>query len=888
MGTVKKREYPARIYKIAFILIFTCLGCVKPTPLAFKGHGLKLIQSEAIWSRDFGPENSGHYRSLEVADFNNDGNIDIIGGSYEPGAIFLWYGDGRGNWERIQRFKIKADISSLAVGDVNNDNWIDIISSSRGDTKGIQVWLNLKGKFGEADPVTEKELYDGIRLGDVNGDNTLDIIAANSTDIFKGGIQVWLGDGKGKFIPEKGPARNNIYRDVEIGDFDHDGNLDIVGAGWRVDGGALRLWMGAGDGRWSEMPLIEKGSFWGLDAFDVNKDGHLDIIAATNFSGVKIYYGDGKGLFPKHEVLAKSGSFYSTKSADLNKDGIVDTIVASSNDDDGIIIWYYDELNQKWVALDDGLPKNGFYFATCFSDFNQDGRLDLAASSYGEGIKVWLRGVKGPDKRKVIEKRKKEKKTISKESKKSPPKSKRLIVPMFYTPVYFDFDKADLRPESKVVLSNVIEFLRRVRNTTVKVEGGGSFETADQQNLPEERVRSITQYLRNSSISEDRIDIINGFADGAVIDDGNPYENNRVDLTIVYKDKEKDKDKDKVDNLYQKNLEPITGKYPFKETGDVIPSIRDYKVFRDIKGVPEYRIGPGDVVQIRIWAGIREKSYQTAVSPHGTISFAYVREVKVAGLTLSEAEQKFIETIGRYIKKPLVKISVTAKNAYSASIFGQISTENGGPGTYGLYGKERLTQFIARVGGHAPTANLARVQLIRENKSYILNLHDALFKGDWRQDVIIDDSDVIFVPSKSEIQKRVFVVGEVNSPGIYTYDTTMSLLEAITKAGPTFYSKTKEIVIIRGDEAKPEALKVSFDDIVRKGDFRKNVSLQNGDIVYVSTNTVGDIRDFMRTVAPFLSIPRLPADIYSSFALPRWNGFPPRTDVGNYNPGYYY
>jgi FG-GAP repeat. len=123
----------------------------------FKGSGVRRHRSDQIWSRDFGPEQSGHFRSLTLGDFNNDGKTDIAGGSYEPGAIFLWFGDDAGNWERAQRFRIRGDIRSLAAGDLNNDGWLDIISTSMGDTNGVQAWINENGRFGDPQPISEKD-----------------------------------------------------------------------------------------------------------------------------------------------------------------------------------------------------------------------------------------------------------------------------------------------------------------------------------------------------------------------------------------------------------------------------------------------------------------------------------------------------------------------------------------------------------------------------------------------------------------------------------------------------------------------------------------------------------------------------------------------------------
>ncbi|MBI5326776.1 MAG: VCBS repeat-containing protein [Deltaproteobacteria bacterium] len=887
-------------------------GCLKQQPLSMEGHGVSQIKSDPVWLRDFGPERSGHFRSMAIADFNNDGQLDIVGGSYEPGAIFLWFGDGFGNWERIQRFRIRSDIRFISAGDINNDGFLDIISSGRGDTKGIQVWINNKvltnedGFFKAAKSVIEKELYEGLRLADINNDGNLDIIAANSTDVNIGGIQVWLGDGKGNFIIETGPTRKGIYYDVAVGDINNDGKLDIVGAGWgEVDGG-VRVWLGSGDGRWSAMKEIEKGSFWGVTLADINSDGNLDIIAASNFNGVTVFYGDGKGYFANKEKLAESGSFWRVKAVDLNTDGFLD-IIGTSNDGKGIVVWYQQRTGNeiRWVAKDEGLPTDGFYFDSAFADFNHDGRPDIAASTHGEGIKVWFRSPGEPIrvKKEVVKEKEIVEKIVEKEK---IIEKKVLMVPVFYTAVFFDTGKADIRPESIVILNSVSEFLKRVDGTIVKLEGYAdprrimTSEFPDNKMLSIGRAGKVTEYLINAGIPKGRIEEA-GFGDNVIKYKGDDHEsmqkNRRVDITIIYKggnppEKEKTNnpadEKKKIIETTNKQLsdekimEELPYRDPFGETGDIVPVV-DYKAFKLIGNVPEYRIGPNDILDVVIWEGIKENHFKVMVSPQGTLSFSYIKDFMVSGFTQTELEIEFIKSLEKFVKNPAVKVYVSHKEAHNASIFGAVrdlARQPTGPGTYKMYGKERLSQFLSRAGGHLPNADLTRVQFTRQGKTYFVNLFDAIFKADLRQDVIIDSGDVIFIPSKAEIKNKIFIFGEVMRPGLFQYDVSMSLLEAIVRAGgPSFYGKADDVFIIRGDETKPEAVRVNMKDIYVKGDFRNNIALQNNDILYVANNVYGDIRDFVRAISPFLSITRLPMDVYSSTALPNWEGFPIRRDA---------
>jgi polysaccharide export outer membrane protein len=696
----------------------------------------------------------------------------------------------------------------------------------------------------------------------------LDIIASNKTDETKGGINVWLGSGNGSFIKETGPTRRNLYSDVEVGDFNNDGNLDIVGAAWGHYGGALRAWLGSGDGRWSAVGAeIEKGSFWGVDVADVNGDGNLDIISAANFDGVKIHYGDGEGNFSKKKTLAKSGSFWRAKAVDLNNDGLLD-IAATLSDNNGVIVWYQKDWFNWLIAKDEGLPKKGFYFDIDFADFNADNRLDIAATAYGEGVKIWLRGVDG------LAELKTENNLVEKEE------EIKLPVHVFYTSVFFDTGTADLSPEAMTILNNLLNVLNSVEGTVVKIkkhsdsERSDSMQSTDNHALSEARFKAVTDFFLSSGISQERIEI-DTLVDSKVESEGGDekawQDDRRIDIAVNYgkslDSKQEGADKE---GIYA---------YPFVEKGDLIP-VTEYKVWREVNGVPEYRIGPKDKLLITFWIGLDEKKYEVTVSPQNTVSFSYIKNFNVTGLTPTELEQAFTKQLSKVFRDPFIKVEIPDKfkHAYSLSIFGAVRAlprQPTGPGVYRMFGKERFTEFLSRAGGHLPTADLTRVQITRGRKQYFLNIFDALFRSDYRQDVIIEDGDVFFIPSKTEIKNRVYVMGEVARPGLFTFDNDITLLDAVISAGgPTVYGKPRQVLVIRGDVEKPEVVKVNLMDIIQRGDFRKNIPLNNGDVVYVARNVLGNIRNIVRAFGPFLQMAQLPSNFYDSTAIPRIKGFP--------------
>src|SRR5262249_42542165 len=102
--------------------------------------------------------------------------------------------------------------------------------------------------------------------GDVNGDGAVDVVTGDDSS-----ITVQLGDGAGGFVPSQIYAA--VGRPVILGDFDHDGTLDLATS-------SANLLRGAGNGAFSNAETFAAlgGDF--RAAGDFNHDGWLDL--ATN------------------------------------------------------------------------------------------------------------------------------------------------------------------------------------------------------------------------------------------------------------------------------------------------------------------------------------------------------------------------------------------------------------------------------------------------------------------------------------------------------------------------------------------------------------------------------------------------------------------------------
>lgn len=708
MFRIEKRKWLLSL--LASLLLILSTGCSQNKNVEPKTP----VQRE----REIRPVSSGKFRSVALADLDNDGHIDVVAGGLPPKSLSISYGDGTGRLSEPQFLPVQGEVQSVTAADTNGDGFKDIILSVQKGSTGIKVWQYQSiRKWLRVPGPTAINQFQGIFSADVNSDGHMDIIAANATPGSVAGIQVWLGDGRGNWPVESGPTKAGQYMDVAVADFNEDGMLDLVGTGWGVHG-ALRVWLGDGSGSWSALEVLMQGSFYGVNAVDLNRDGHLDIMAATYRAGVQIFFGNGDGQFTRGLPPQTTGSFWDVITTDLDSDGIAD-LLATSNVSAGIRAWKY--IDQKsWQLIPGRFPASGTYYEMALADLNGDGSEDICAASFGEGIKFW-------------------------------------------------------HGKSQVPFT------------------------------------SISDSIIRSAAADSQVA-------ASAIDENDAY--------------------------------------------------------TTISGFPEYKIGPGDLLEIAIWEGREAKREEVLVRPDGNISFGFIDDLQVNGLTPTQLDKLLTEFNKEYMKNPRIDVVVKEYNSKFVAITGAIGTgirtsaAGVGSGRYPLTGKVRLLEMVARAGGPSRDANLRDVKLRRKDgQSLTLNLFRVIYQGDSSQDVILNPGDYIFFPTLIIDANRVYVFGEVANPGVYKLpETNMRLFDAISEAGgPTVFGDRRSAKIVRGDPTHPEIIEVDLKRLIEQGDQTQNVLLASGDLIYVPRSAFGDVNVFWQRVKPLFEMVSAPARVVNEW-----------------------
>jgi polysaccharide export outer membrane protein len=209
----------------------------------------------------------------------------------------------------------------------------------------------------------------------------------------------------------------------------------------------------------------------------------------------------------------------------------------------------------------------------------------------------------------------------------------------------------------------------------------------------------------------------------------------------------------------------------------------------------EYKIGPDDLLEIMVFE--EEKLNKTVrVSSQGNISLPLLGILKVKGLTGSQLEKEIRDLLAeKYMNDPHVSIFIKEFRNQQISLMGAV----GKPGVYDFSGPKTVLDLLAVAGGlrddagkllfvlrplnpNAPkTSDAPKTNKEPDDEkpqTFVVSLEDLLIKGDQRMNLPLLHGDVVNVPPAG----KVFVGGEVRSPGGFSLAKKTTLSQAITLA----------------------------------------------------------------------------------------------------------
>ena len=323
----------------------------------------------------------GYPRDADIADVNGDGLADLLVVD-DDGDVQVRLATASGAWVALAPFAVGDNTTDIACVDLDGDPVLDLVVANfddgfngAGDVRAFHglgdgtfsPGVILVGGIGQRSVEVLDLTGDGLPdislltqfaglltyvndgaggyalgttsvgglsmqhdVGDLDGDAIPDVAVARTS---MSDIQILLGLGSGAYAPGAsipiGPLGEWAY-DVELGDLNGDGILDVA-AGTGFQSGVF-IGLGLGNGQFSAAsPLLANNNscrYLVLEDFDV--DGALDVAvsvdtdAGTGFGGVNVFYGRGDGTFLPYRAFAGGSGPWQVSSGDVTGDGLPD------------------------------------------------------------------------------------------------------------------------------------------------------------------------------------------------------------------------------------------------------------------------------------------------------------------------------------------------------------------------------------------------------------------------------------------------------------------------------------------------------------------------------------------------------------------------------------
>ncbi len=287
-----------------------------------------------------------------------------------------------------------------------------------------------------------------------------------------------------------------------------------------------------------------------------------------------------------------------------------------------------------------------------------------------------------------------------------------------------------------------------------------------------------------------------------------------------------------------------------------------------------YTLGPGDRLRVDIF-NVPEYSGEFSVLADGTVNLPVIGAVPIQGMNIQRASGFLTAYFSRYVKRPILTLSVLAPRPVQVAIAGEIS--RAGSYTIPFTPENRkfptVSQIIQLAGGTNQTANLRQVQVRRASTGRVIsaNIFDVLQRGNTAQDISLRDGDTIYIPRSANVNSadllrlsgsnlanqdsaiKVAIVGEVGKPGTYTLRgesnstpgvapgrvSPPTLTEAIKLAGgSTASADLTKIRVRRNTRTGPgQTVPINLLSLLQSGDFSQDIVLQDGDTIVLPTNS---------------------------------------------------
>ena len=222
-----------------------------------------------------------------------------------------------------------------------------------------------------------------------------------------------------------------------------------------------------------------------------------------------------------------------------------------------------------------------------------------------------------------------------------------------------------------------------------------------------------------------------------------------------------------------------------------------------------YVLGPGDAVNVDVW-GASHNSFQSTISPDGTIQIEGYGPISVSGLTVEQANARLRSQLGARYQSSKIRLTVGQTKTIIVNVMGEVNV----PGTYTLSAFSTVFNALYMAGGISEIGTLRNIKVYRNNRQIsTVDVYDYILNGKQTGNVRLADNDVIIV---GPYESLVNITGKVKRPMYYEMKKTESVGALLNYAGGfTGDAYKKSIRIIRKTGQQYSVFNVSEFDMAK-------------------------------------------------------------------------
>jgi predicted nucleotidyltransferase len=296
--------------------------------------------------------------SVAWGDYDNDGDLDILLIGYDSSYKYfslIYKNNGNNTFTEQTGISLTGvRDGSIAWGDYDNDGDLDILLTGYigSDTCISKIYKNDgNNTFSEQTGISLPGVRNGsVAWDDYDNDGDLDILLTGYVDFSNKISKIYKNDGNSVFSEQTEIKLTGVYSSsVAWGDYDNDGDLDILLAGYvNYNTNISKVYRNDGNSSFTEQTgisltgVMEGSVAWG----DYDNDGDLDILLAGYMGSTKIYKNNGNNTFTEQTGISLSGvTNCSTSWGDYDNDGNLDVLLTGDKGSSNYISKIYKNFN---------------------------------------------------------------------------------------------------------------------------------------------------------------------------------------------------------------------------------------------------------------------------------------------------------------------------------------------------------------------------------------------------------------------------------------------------------------------------------------------------------------------------------------------------------------